>query len=138
MRRTLYTHNHVVSALDQASRTANATVNGATVDTGLFGNDFRSVLFIVQAATITDGSHAFTVQDSADGSSWAAADASLVQGTAPTLVAASDNAVFYVGYIVGARQYVRLSVTTTTSTSGGVFGAVAILGEASVSPVARS
>lgn len=138
MRSTLYTQTHVVPVLDPASRTANATVNGATVDTGLFANDFRTVLFVISTGAITDGSHAFAVQDSADGSSWAAADTSLIQGTAPTVVAADDNKVFYLGYIVGTRQYVRLTVTTSASTSGGIFGAVAVLGAASSSPVTRS
>lgn len=138
MRSTLYSQVHVVPALAQASRTANATVNGTTVDTGLFGNDFKVVLFAIQAGAITDGSHAFAVQDSADGSSWAAADSVLVQGSAPTLVAASDDAVHYLGYIVANRQYVRLTVTTSGSTSGGVFGAVAVLGQPSSTPVIRS
>lgn len=137
MRRTLYSHSLARVALPSAAR-VNGTVNGTTVDLGVFGNDFRSVLFVIHTATVTDGSHAVTIQDSSDGSTWAAADAASIQGTAPTLTSSSDDTVFEVGYIPGTKQYVRLVVTTTSATTGGVFAAVAVLGGASASPVARS
>lgn len=136
MRRTLYTHALARVALLSAAR-GNGTANGATVDTSVFGNDFRTVLFVVWSATITDGTHVVSVQDSDDGSTWAAAAAHLVQGTPPTIVSTSDDAVFDFGYIP-ARQYVRLVVTTTGATTGGVFGAVAVLSESSAAPVARA
>lgn len=138
MRRTLYTHTLSRVALPTALRT-NAVVNGSTIDTGVFANDFKTVLFVVLTGTITDGSHAFTVQDSLDGSSWATADSSLIQGSLPTATGPDDDKVFEFGYIVsGARQYVRLVATTTGATTGGTFGAIAVLGGASVSPVARA
>jgi len=137
MRSTLYTNSLVRVALPSAART-NGTVNGTTVDLGVFGNDFRSVLFVVQTGTITDGSHAVTVQDSADGSAWAAVDAAQLQGAAPTITSTADDTLFEVGYIPGTKQYVRLSVTTSSATTGGVFAAVAVLGEASSRPVARA
>lgn len=137
MQRTLYTHSLSRIALQSATRT-NGTANGVTIDTGVFGNDFRTVLFVITTGAITDGSHAFSVQDSDDGSSWAAADASRVQGVAPTATASDDNVVFDVGYVVGTRQYVRLVATTTGATTGGVFSAVAVMSGASTSPVLRS
>jgi len=137
MRATLYTHSLVRVALTSAART-NGTVNGTTVDLGVFGNDFRSVLFVVHTGSITDGSHAISLQDSPDGSAWAAVDAAHLQGTAPTITSANDDAVFEVGYIPGTKQYVRLVVVTTGATTGGIFSAVAVLGGASSSPVARS
>lgn len=137
MRSTLYTNSLSRMALPSAAR-VNGTANGSTVDTGVFGNDFRSVLFVVTTGTIADGSHAITVQDSDDGSSWAAADPSRIQGTQPTIGATDDNVVFDVGYVVGTRQYVRLVVTTSGATTGGVFSAVAVLSGASSAPVARS
>lgn len=137
MRQTLYNHSLSRMALPSATRT-NATVNGTTVDTGVFNNDFRTVLFTVVTGTITDGSHAFSVQDSADGSAWATADSGLVQGSAPTITATDDDAVFQFGYIVGTRQYVRLVVVTSGATTGGVFCAVATMGGGTSTPVARS
>lgn len=136
MRATLYNRCLSRTALPSAART-NGTANGTTVDTGIYGNDFRTVLFVVSTGTITDGSHAITVQDSNDGSSWATADAGNIQGSLPTVVAANDDTLFEFGYIP-AKQYVRLVVTTSGATTGGVFSAVAVLSEASNTPVARS
>lgn len=137
MRRTLYSHCLTQQALTAAART-NGTVNGATVDLGVYGNDFRTVLFIVSTATVTDGSHAITMQDSPDGTNWTAVAAGKRQGSLPTIVAANDDTFFEFGYIVGTNQYVRLVVTTSGATTGGVFSAVAVLSGASSSPVARA
>lgn len=137
MRRTLYNQCLTVAALPSGART-NGTVNGTTVDLGIYGNDFRTALFIVSTGTITDGSHAFKIQDSPDGTNWTDVPTARRQGTAPTVVAANDDTLFEVGYIVGTQQYVRLVVTTTGATTGGVFSAVAVLSGASSSPVARS
>lgn len=138
MRSSLYTQTHAVPALTPVVRTANTTVNGTTVDTSMFGNDFRAVLFVITAGAITDGTHTFAVQDSADGSAWAAADSAQIQGALPALTTADANKVFYLGYLVGTRPYVRLTVTTAAATSGGLFGAAAVCSSASSSPVARS
>lgn len=137
MRSTLYNHSLVRAALTSAART-NGTVNGTTVDLGVFGNDFRSVLFVVYTATITDGTHTISIQDSPDGSAWAAVDTAQVQGATPTITATGDDTVYEFGYIPGTRQYVRLVAVTSGATTGGVFGAVAVLGSASSSPVARA
>lgn len=137
MRSTLYSHSLVRAALTSAART-NGTVNGTTVDLGVFGNDFRSVLFVVYTATVTDGTHTISIQDSPDGSAWSAVDAAAVQGTAPAITSTADDTVYEFGYIPGTRQYVRLVAVTAGATTGGVFGAVAVLGTASSSPVARA
>lgn len=134
--RTLYTHSLARIALPSAART-NGTVNGTTVDTGVFGNDFRTVMFAILTGTITDGSHAITLQDSDNGSAWAAVDPANLQGAAPTITGANDDALFELGYIV-AKQYVRLVVVTSGAITGGIFGGVAILSAASSSPVARA
>lgn len=137
MRNTLYTNTLVRQALTSAVRT-NGTVNGTTVDLGVFGNDFRSVMFIVSTGTITDGTHAITMEDSPDGTNWTAVPAGRQQGSLPSAVAASDDTFYQFGYIVGSNQYVRLVATTSGATSGGAFSAVAILSEGSSSPVARA
>jgi hypothetical protein len=137
MRRTLYNSCLTQTAFTSATRT-NGTVNGATVDLGVFGNDFRTVLFVVSTGTITDGSHAITMQDSPDGTNWTTVPAAARQGSLPTIVAANDDTLFEFGYIVGTNQYVRLVATTTGATGGGVYSAVAVLSGAGTSPVARS
>ena len=137
MRESLYTKGLARVALVSGART-NGTVNGAAVDSGIFGNDFRTVFFIVQTGTITDGTHAVAVQDSADGSTgWANVDAATLTGTVPTIGSADDDVVFQFAHVL-QKQYVRLTVTTSGATTGGIFAAVAVLYDASSEPVARS
>jgi hypothetical protein len=137
VRDSLYNQSLARVALPSAART-NAVVNGTTVDTGIFGNDFRTVLFVIQTGVITDGSHAVTLQDSADGSTgWTAVDSGTIQGALPTIVATDDDTVLQFGHSV-VRQYLRLVVTTTGATTGGIFAAVAVMSDASSDPVARS
>jgi hypothetical protein len=136
MRRTLYTHCLTRVALPVDTHTA--TANGTTVDLGQFGNDFRTVLFVIAAGTVTDGTYAFTMQDSDNGSDWTAVDATRVQGSLPTLDDGDSDTVAEVGYIVGTQRYVRLVMTEDSATTGAVVGAVAVLGAASSSPVARA
>lgn len=138
MARTLYGTTHAVLALTSAVRT-NGAANGVAVDLGANGNDFQTVAFAIATGTITDGSHAVSVQDSADGSTgWANVDPGRIQGNLPTIVAADDDKAFYFGLAVGAKQYVRIVVTTSGATTGGAFSAVAVLGNASQSPPVRS
>jgi hypothetical protein len=133
VRRTTYNHVRVARALAPGALRTDGAVNGITVDR--FVNDvyFRSVTFAVHAGAITDGEHAVTIQDSENGSDWAAAAASDVQGSLPTLTSASANTVAEIGY-VGPRRYVRMVLTTSESTTGGYIDAVALLG---VQPVKR-
>lgn len=137
MRESLYTKGLARVALTSGTRT-NGTVTGPAIDSGIFGNDFRTVFFVVLTGTVTDGSHAVTVQDSADGSTgWNAVDAGTLSGTVPTIGGPDDDTVFQFAHVL-QKQYVRLSVTTSGATTGGVYGAVAVLYDASVEPVARS
>lgn len=137
MANTIYGHALTRPALPLAART-NAVVNGTTVDLGVFGNDFRTALFIITTGTITDGSHAVTLQDSADGTSWTAVPPSKRQGALPTIADGNNDTVFEFGYIVGSNRYVRLVVTTTGATDGGEFSAVAVLSGGSTAPAARA
>lgn len=138
MRESLY--NAVIArlAVPVAVR-LNGTVNGTTIDRTdpQGGTDSTTVaLVVVLTGTITDGSHAVAIQDSDDGSSWAAVAAEYLQGAVPTIVAADDDKVFEVGY-TGPRRYLRVNVTTTGAVSGGTFGAVVLLGGAGRTPVQR-
>lgn len=125
MRSPVYRETLSAMALTSSARTA-GTANGTTVDRGAQNLSNPSVLFVVTTGTITDGSHAFAVQESDDGSAWTAAPASLVQGTAPTLTTTDGNKVFDVGYF-GYKRYCRLTVTTTGGTTGGIYSAAAVL-----------
>jgi hypothetical protein len=63
----LSVYNSVLAqlALAQGAITGNSAHAGLTVDCGLFGNDFRSLEFVINAQTITDGTHTFSAQESA-------------------------------------------------------------------------
>lgn len=136
MRESLHNESLALVAMASATHT-NGTVNGSSVDTGLYGNDFKSVLFVIVTGTITDGTHTFAIEESANNSTWAAAVTSRIQGTVPAVAASDDDKVFQFGYSP-TKQYVRIKVTTTGATTGGVYSAVAVLFDASANPVARS
>lgn len=137
-RSTLYNNVLARLSLPVASRT-NGTVNGTAVDkadTSGGVDNFTTALCIVIAATITDGTHTVTVQDSDDGSSFAAAAAADVQGGPVALAAAQSNTIAELGY-TGNKRYVRASVVTSGATTGGSVGAVVVLGGEVSSPVKR-
>lgn len=113
------------------------TDNGTAVDRGANGG-MQEAMLVVSAGVVTDGSHAVSVEDSADGSTdWTAVAAAQLQGTPPTVVAANDGTVFEVG-IRATRRYVRASIVTTGATTGGIIGCHFVLGAPRVSPVSRS
>lgn len=133
------THNNTLAviALTSATRT-NGAANGAAVDTNVFNNRFQDVAFVITTGTITDGSVAVTVEESdSSGSGYAAVDTSRVLGALPTIVAADDDTVKSFG-VRPTKRYVRIVATTSGATTGGVFSAVAVLGNGSIHPVARS
>lgn len=133
-------HNNVLvrEALTSAART-NGTVNGTAVDTNVFGNGFREVTFIISTATVTDGSHAITVEESdVVGSGYAAVDSSRVlSGALPTIVLTDDDTFFVIG-VRPTKRFVRLVAVTSGATTGGVYSAKAVLSNGSLHPVARS
>ena len=137
MAKTVYSNNLAVSALPYAASSSNEATNGTTVDLALYKNNFRSVMFVVNAHTITDGTHTVTVQESANNSDWAAVATARVQGTLPEIGADDDNTVHSFG-VVPNQRYVRIVVTDADSSSGGAISAVAVIGAGSDNPANRS
>lgn len=130
--RTLFTQVDTAEALPYAVRTANAAVNGTAIDTARGGNNYREVMFIFKTETVTDGTVAVTIEESAaSGSGYVAA--ARVLGTLPAVTTADDNTVYRVS-VVPTLRYVRLVATTAGATSGAGFSAVAILGNGSNNP----
>jgi hypothetical protein len=114
------------------------TTNGVTVDTGIYANNFRDVLFVIHSGTLTDGSYAVTVEESdASGSGYAAVDSGRVLGSLPTFAATDDNVWNSFG-VRPTKRYVRVVVTATGATTGGVLAATAVLGNGGNNPAARS
>lgn len=119
--------------LSPALRT-DGSANGVAVDRAVNGG-MQDAVVIVSTGTITDGSHAITIQDSADGSTgWTAVAADQIQGSLPTVVAANDDTVFTFG-VLASRRYLRVVATTSTSTTGGILGAGILLGSPRYAPV---
>lgn len=139
MRWTLYSHTLSVRALPITSIGINGVRYGSVIDTGLFGNDFRTVLVVPYTGAITDGTFAFGVQESDDGNSWSAVADSQIQGGLPSIVAADDFRHTNLDFgVIPTKQYLRVSVTASGVSSGGSIGATAVLAGASSSPALRT
>lgn len=135
MKASLYNEVLVRQSLTQATRSANTAVNGTTVDRAQYLNHCRSAMVVVQTGAVTDGSHAVILEESDNGSDWSTATD--LQGSAPTLTSSDDNVIKEFGY-TGSKRYLRVTVTTSGATSGGVFGAVILLGFPRRKPIARA
>ncbi|TDK85480.1 hypothetical protein EUA02_29935 [Mycobacterium paragordonae] len=114
------------------------TTNGVAIDTAVFNNNFRDVLFIIHSGTLTDGSYAVTVEESdSSGSGYAAVESWRVQGSLPTFASTDDNVWNSFG-VRPTKRYVRIVVTATSATTGGVLAATAVLGNGGNNPAARA
>lgn len=132
------TYDDVVAkkTLSPVART-DGTANGTAVDRVVSGGTGDAVL-LVSTGTITDGSHAIKVQESADGSTgWTDLAAANIQGAMPTVVAANDDTMFEVG-LRPTLRYLRAVATSTGSTTGGVFACAFLLGRPRVLPISHA
>jgi hypothetical protein len=137
MTHTAHNNTLAVKALQSGTVQTGAT-NGIAVDLGVFSNNFRDVDFHILSGTLTDGSYAVTVEESdSSGSGFAAVDSSRVLGSLPTFAATDDNVLNSVG-VRPLKRYVRIVVTATGATTGGVLAAIAVLANGGNNPVARS
>lgn len=114
----------------------NGTVNGAAVSVVAYGSD--SAVVVVATGTITDGSHAVSIEESDTGTgSWTAVPAGRLTGTAPTITATDDDAQFEVG-VLTSKAFLRVVVVTTGATTGGAVAAVVVIGEPGSTPVSHA
>lgn len=140
MKRSVYNHVRAKATLAVAARTA--TANGTAVDRQLSGASgsnewYSSAMLLVHTGTITDGTHAITLEVSDDNSSWAAAASGDVQGSLPSIGASNDDALYEIGY-TGTKRYLRAVTTVSGTTSGGIYGATILLGFPNTLPVSRT
>lgn len=135
MKRSVYNHSRTLASLNPAAHTA--TTNGTSVDRLQGRVVYRSAMVIVQTGAITDGTHTITVEDSDDNSTFAAVADGFLQGTEPALGIADDNEIHEIGY-TGSKRYLRVVTTVSGATSGGIYGAVVVLGDPTKPPVAHS
>lgn len=135
--RTGFSGSLAVKALATTTVTTTAVVGNA-VDTGVFNNNFRDVLFVVNSGTLVDGAYAVTVQECAtSGGSYTAVDAGRVLGTLPAF-AATDDGVWKSFGVRPTLRYVQVVITPTGGTSGGPFTATAVLGNGGNNPAAAA
>ncbi|MER7967677.1 hypothetical protein ABTX35_01440 [Streptomyces sp. NPDC096080] len=132
--RDAYANVTVRETLPIVARTASA--NGTGVDRAAGGIMFQDAAIIVHTGTITDGTHAIDVQESDDNSTWASVAAAELQGTEPSIGAPDDNKMYVVGY-KGTKRYLRASVTASSTTSGGIYGASVLLANPRNAPVVQ-
>jgi hypothetical protein len=124
--------SRVVASLPFAAIATDDTTDG----TGVAWGECRSAMAVIVAGTITDGNFAFELQDSDDNSSYTAVANAFLDGTEPTLDSGDSDTVTVIGY-KGTRKYLRVSVTTTATTTGGLVGALIVYSGAHRAPVAR-
>lgn len=130
----LYNNTLIRQSLVPSARTASA--NGTGVDRNGSGAMYQSALIVVTTGTITDGTHTIEVQDSDDNSTFAPVADSYLQGSEPAIGGPDDNVVFHIGYL-GRKRYLRVITTVSGATTGGVYGAVVVLGDPRVMPAVR-
>lgn len=127
MRNDAYSNVATVQAIAPAVKTAAA--DGSTIDRKGYGG----VLFVANTGAIAgDGDFSLKVQDSANGTTWADADADDVLGAFPATLAADST---YRASYIGKARYVRLAITKEGGTSIAA-GAVAVLTLPHLAPAA--
>lgn len=128
-------HNNcdVITALNSQTIATDTTTNGVIIDT----KGSRAIEFILTSGTITDGAYTVTATQGDDSglSDGVAVDAELLLGSI-AFAATEDNVSKRVGFI-GKKRYVRFSVVSTGTTSGGVFSGVAVRANPNHAPVAN-
>lgn len=140
MKETLYNRVKVVPSLNTAAIATNTTTSGTAVDLDQAGQDFRSATAVVVAGALTDGSYAVAVQESANGTTgWTAVPADRLFGSIPAITATDDNKVYEIGVSTdpGNAPFLRVTITSTTVTTGGTFTAFFLLSQGNRTPVNR-
>lgn len=117
----------VTEALPAQTISSDTTTAGVIVDR----KGYEALTIAISAATLADGAYVPLLEEGNESDlsdAAAVADADLIGTEAGEAFADSDdNTVKTLGYI-GIKRYVRLSLVSTGTTSGGALSAVAILG----------
>lgn len=124
-------YHNVLALVNIESSKITASTTGTAQDTA----GYESVMAIVNFGVVTDGTHTFTLQESAtttdgDFSDVAAAD---LMGAFTAVTSASDEVLQQVGY-KGSKRYVRVKDTVSGATTGGLIGATIVLGHPADAP----
>lgn len=120
-------------ALNIQTIATDTTTAGTSVD--LLG--YNSATIAIHSGTLTDGTYTPVLSDSDDNSTFTAVADDFLIGTEAdaSFVATDDNKIKTIGY-VGGKRYIKLSIVSASTTSGGILGAQALLGHPNHAPVA--
>lgn len=130
-------YNQTLSKVGLKSSTiaSDTTTNGEWID--LAGN--YSVIWSIISGTVTDGAYAVKLQDAdeSDKSDAADVDSDFILGslTDASFASTDDDTVKSIGYN-GKKRYVRLSLVSTSTATGGTFAAIAVLSDPRHAPSA--
>lgn len=114
---------------EQVLKNPSATIATFT-GTGVDLSGFESAACLFQVGAWTDGTHTPKLQDSPDNSTWADVTAGNLIGSFTAVSGAGQqNAIQEVGYI-GSQRWLRLVVTVAGATTGAVYGAAVVQGNA--------
>ena len=121
------------NAFDNQEIASDTTTVGEIIDS----QGFESLTLLIQSGVLTDGAYVAKVEDGDDSglSDAADVDSDLLIGSLPSFANTEDQTVKSVGY-VGKKRYVRLSITSSGTTTSGFFSAVALKGHAASRPTA--
>lgn len=116
-------------ALNLQAISSNTTVIGNIIDNKGFG----SVDIVLSAGVLTDGTYTLKIEHGDDASLSDASDvpAELIIGTLPALD--TDNSIGHVG-IVSKKRYFRVSIISTSVSTGATVSVIATLGHAKKQP----
>ncbi|MGR3179841.1 MAG: hypothetical protein ACUZ8E_17515 [Candidatus Anammoxibacter sp.] len=128
-------HNKVkvLNALDSQTIATDTTTNGEIIDTAAF----HALEFILKSGAVADGDFTVALQHGDDsGLSDAATVAAADLLGSIVFLAADDDAAKRIGYI-GKKRFVRMTIVSDNTSSGGVFSGVALQGNPLHAPVAN-
>lgn len=127
-------HNQIYPTV--AKTVAAITTNTTTTGTNIIDTQgYNSLEFIFASGARTDGTYTpvITHGDAANLSDGAAVDDSDLLGLESEAAISAANTVKRIGY-VGNKRYVRFDIVSTSVTSGATVGAIAVRGNAELSP----
>ena len=133
MSKDLANNIKVLPAMAAGAIVTNTTTVGVIIDTKGYG----SLCFTVMSGAYTDGTYTPKIEEGNDASLTDKVDVA-AQNLSATLASSAISAANTqkdIGYRVGNKRYVRLSLVSTAVTTGASFTAVAILGSPDLAPV---
>lgn len=110
--------------------------NGTATGPGVDLQGYKSALLAVNIGAYIDGTHTPSLEDSADGTTYAPVASSNLQGTLAALSGSGgQNTTQRVGYN-GGQRYIRGKIITASATSGAFLDTVIVRGNPDQAPLA--